>query len=575
MVRLFSAFAFTVLVVVLALSAAITLLMPDIVLIAMFTIIGIPVAIYLMFAPTLFLVAAGAWIGGRLLGGGFGAYLAGAVAALVLMAISAQIANARLQATIDALTAEDRGLAAVPDPRTIAIRVARLGGQAVSDPPCDGFCQRLLLNGVAERVLVVHEDINRPPASDTPAAAYHMERRPACPPVELQEGGDPIDLVSERRNVTTRSADEMMTIEIARGNCLIVGKASLGEADLVISSGAIKRGESEISAGLDLFADTVFAARIAMHERQGAALVETFRQTTTTVYRISHLYMPTVTGGPRRRMHPVLMRTRQRVAGLDLTGFLTDLLGFDLALRRDTAGTETRQILIAALDDDAADAPSRLAGDFFQEIRYGRPIAEADLDLASRLLADPRFAVPRFAWAVVKYAPDAPDSHFDAVAAAMFARLRRFAATGGADHPPWSEQAGYAAAVIRDLPRDTVLRHRADLEWLARQDRVRVPAYGALVRLSEFGADGAATLLWLIDDAWRFDGQGNDWQHPYLAGVIGLCEAGAPRGAGHAALSRAHGLRPHCPVRLLLGPEHQYAGRARRRHRRHPLRDRA
>ena len=53
----------------------------------------------------------------------------------------------------------------------------------------------------------------------------------------------------------------------------------------------------------------------------------------------------------------------------------------------------------------------------------------------------------------------------------------------------------------------------------------------ALRRLSEFGATGAPTLLWLIDDAQRLrDKQRDDWQCPYIAGLVGLCYMGIEGG---------------------------------------------
>ena len=49
-----------------------------------------------------------------------------------------------------------------------------------------------------------------------------------------------------------------------------------------------------------------------------------------------------------------------------------------------------------------------------------------------------------------------------------------------------------------------------------------------LPRYADFGADGIPPLLWLIDDAHRFrETNGKAWQHPYLAGLIGLCKLGA------------------------------------------------
>jgi hypothetical protein len=71
------------------------------------------------------------------------------------------------------------------------------------------------------------------------------------------------------------------------------------------------------------------------------------------------------------------------------------------------------------------------------------------------------------------------------------------------------------------------LAHRADFDWLARQERLRVWAHPALVRLEIFGKDAAPTLMWLVDEAVRTqDKYGTDWNNIYVAGMTGLCRMG-------------------------------------------------
>ncbi|QKV17358.1 hypothetical protein [Oricola thermophila] len=524
------------LLIILGLSAAITLLAPSIVSVAMITIIGIPLGIYLALAPTLFLVALGAWIFGRLFGGGFLVRAGGAIVALALLAVPPLLANARLDAAARQLAMDDHDDLARTEARVIAFRFGRLGASKPQPLRCDGLCQRLLLNGVADRVLYIREDVSNPPAPGTVAAAYRMERRGTCPDIELPRN-DPVKLDGERRNRDGKNVAELMNIRIAAGTCLVAEEAPLGEAGLVVSSGAIKRGMSDISAGLDIFADTVSAGRLTLHERDGAAFRETFRETSVAYRRLWHLYMPSVVGGAELRMYPGLVRRKEQSGGENASsenigGFLAERLGWDLALRQDDADEAMRRLLVEALDDDRAEVPSALAADFFVRIRKSRTMSPADRVLSRRILADRRFAVPEAAFAAVLYAGDAPKTHFSAIAATAFERLRDLSAVEpGANARGWLQQVRSLGIVVSRLPRETILSRRGDLEWLAREERLRVPAYAALTRLSEFGAEGADTLLWLIDDAWRFRGKGpNAWQHPYLAGVIGLCRAGTAAG---------------------------------------------
>ena len=57
------------------------------------------------------------------------------------------------------------------------------------------------------------------------------------------------------------------------------------------------------------------------------------------------------------------------------------------------------------------------------------------------------------------------------------------------------------------------------------------------MRLADAGADAVPTFLYLIDDAQRFRKEGgNDWQHPTLAGLIGICRLGAEGGPAREPL---------------------------------------
>jgi hypothetical protein len=515
----------------LGISAAMTMLMPSIVMMAAISIIGIPIAVFLAAAPFLFVVALGTRIISRWLGGGLLAVVAGAAVTLALLAIPPFLINGSLEGRAKSFVREDHDDGTKPAGEVIAVRGEAMTVHSRDTVNCDGFCQRALVNGITKRILVVKQDVSLPIDPTTEVDSFRMERRTTCPQVKLSEGRDPIKIDGERKD---KRAYELMQLEIAKGNCLIVETAPLGMADTIVSVGVVNRGENAVTAGLSLLADTVSADRITVHGKAGPAYKETFRQTYVVTQKLMPFYVPTVTGDTGLTMARALARYRETInvpsryyEKPDWSGFLTARMGYDLALRAGETQNETRMVLKEAMKRQALDATAAKVGsDFMQGFAVNQKIEGDDLILAQQLMTDERFPVPPGAWTVVKYTKAARPDYFDAIGASMFARLRAFAAEDDRDkYVKWYDQAQNVGSVINVLPRETILRHRHDLEWLARQDVLRVWVHAALRRLSEFGATGAPTLLWLIDDAQRFRDKprSEDWQHPYIAGLVGLC----------------------------------------------------
>lgn len=202
-------------------------------------------------------------------------------------------------------------------------------------------------------------------------------------------------------------------------------------------------------------------------------------------------------------------------------------MGYDLALRSNDVNSETRKVLSDALNTQNIDGSvAKVGSDFLEGFERSHKIAGEDRDIARQLLVNVHFPIPMSAAAAVRHAKDAPQDYFDTIGASMFERLRMIASSDdGKLYPAWRGEASNISDVIHALPRATILKHHEDLEWLAKQDRVRRYAYKALQRLSEFGATSAPTLLWLIDDAQHFRGKsGDDWESAYLAGLTGPCQ---------------------------------------------------
>jgi hypothetical protein len=515
--------------------AAITLLAPSVVVIAAITVIGIPIAIALLLAPLVFIVSLGAWFIGRALRLGYAGYAIGVGAVLLALAVPASLINASLEQRAASFTAEDRdALGKGLHAKVIAVRsdTARFGHDETA---CDGFCMRALMNGVAERVLFVQQDANAPLDAATPARSFRLEKRTACPAVDLRGGHDEIKDEDRPRGSKRKYAHELMQLEIAKGNCLIEEPARLGDADVVLSRGTVHRGKSVIAAGLDPTADTVTAKRLSVHVRDGHGFRETYRRTSVITHFLTPVLAPTAEGAAELRAYAVLARTtvRQNLPSQyetepDWSGFLTGTLKLDLALRDGAAEEDTRQVLAQAAAGTVSEGTDKLGHDFLDGISRRRKMSAEDYPLARSLLTDLRFSVPLNAWAAVRYAAEADESYFDAIAGAMFQRLANIAANDdGKRYPDWQDEARYIAAVVRELPAAAILKHRQELDWLAKQERLRVWAHPALVRLHEFGGDAAATLLMLMDEAVRLkDVYDTDWNNTYVAGLVGLCRMG-------------------------------------------------
>lgn len=517
--------------------AAITTFAPALVTVAAISIVGLPLAIALLFAPLAFCVSLGGWVAHRIFNMGSAGFLLGAALTLAGLAVPAYLINTTLDARVAALVQDDRDAIVTPlHARVIAVRSFKHEWFNKDETRCNGFCMRALMNGVAERVLFIEQDLNQPLDPAMPAQSFRIEKRTECPAVNLQGGRDDIKENGRQTDYRRKFAHELMQLQIAKGNCLIEETVPLGQADIVLSHGVVHRGLNTMGAGLDPFADTANASRLSMHVREGDGFREVYRATGVVAYRLAPVLTLTAEMGAELRTSTVLARFSKRTnlasyeSEPDWSAFLTGKLGFDLALRDSQAEDDTRELLARAVDSKGPldTAAKKLGGDFIDGISRRSKMAAEDYPLARAVLTDQRFALPMSAWAAVRYAKDGDDEYFAAIATGMFERLAAIAREDdGKRYPAWAEDARRIGSVVQQLPARAILPHRAELEWLAKQERLRLRAHDALVSLHLFGADAVPTLLWLMDDAVRLKGDyGTDWNNPYVAALTGLCLMG-------------------------------------------------
>jgi hypothetical protein len=523
---------------------ALALLFPDGVLIALMSIVGIPIAVLMMAAPIVFIVLFATKYLATYFGAGIRGYVLAFAATMAALAVVPFLQNAKLEKQSRALVSGD--LNALTGPLKVDV-LAVQRNEAIKPRGngyyCDEFCARVLLTKSAKQI-IYSQVLAQGEAIDAGAqtVSYRLEERATCPAMKLEQRGAEIQVDQEKGADTVRQPLDLLKIAIASGQCLIEESAPLTTADALLSDYQVARGKSDAQAGFDIFADTVRADRLAVHLRDGTGFREVYRWTGVTTGKLTPILIPTVQFDGMRAMRG-FARVPSRInisdkyyERLNFSNFVTKTLGLELALDRSQSNGNERQLLLDALASAApvSDATQQLADTFMDGLvqmrlaqeKIGMP--EADRELAVQLLSDTRFPVPFASWAVVTKAGPARPDYYDRLAVGLFQRLRGLETIPASKGFDWKEQVRRAAAPLQMLPRDTILKHRADLEWLARNDRVRVPAWQVLPRLHEFGADAVSDLLWLMDDAERFnDKRDNDWQHPHLAGLIGLCKMGA------------------------------------------------
>ncbi len=562
------------LVRILGAATLVVLLFPSIVVVAMISIVGIPLGLAMAAAPTFFLLALGATAGRKLAKREtLAPALVGATAMLALLAAGASGFNTMLHRTADALTAGDHDDLARPlRAKTLAIVRRRPHGWPKGATRCDANCQRLLLSGEVERVLYAEpprEGKAGPDASTggspaptwtaaTEVLSFRFESREACPTVVLADAGD-ASLIEKGR-----SAAEEMRLAVASGRCLVEEAAKLGDADFLLEVSTPHRGLREMEAGLSPWADTVHAERLALFENAPSGFVERYRWTGVETLEHPWILVPTVVGGSELRMVAAFSRSpvrrnprpfaQQWHLEPDLGLFLRDEARLGLLVTATAEpGTDRLAIVTAALDREGPLRPvdQRVIEDLFEELasfQYARTKAvdaaeaerrESIRRVALRAILDLRVIPPRRTMALVQATAEAGGADTAALASALFGRLSTTDPALREDHPSYlGWPLDYVALAVSALPPKAVLPHRDALERLAADPDARVRGSRALVQFSVFGADAAPTLLRLVDEAGRVkssappkDRDRDRWERPLRAALSAMCLAG-PRAPG-------------------------------------------
>lgn len=520
-------------------AAFVTLALPALTVIALISIIGIPLGLAMMATPLLFVVVGLANIVQRLVGrDGPHAVIASLGLAVAALAGVAGYCNALLDRRGDELLSGDVDTLEKPL-RADAIGLAGLDHVVWSkgQTRCDELCQRLLLSGAATRVLVPERRSDGHEwDAETPAVAFRLEERAECPVVQIPGR-------RSRRPVDDAKPDEAMRLAIASGRCLIEEAGTMADAEAVVVTGRAHRGAREAGAGLSLTADTVTVDRAAVHLRENGNFVERYRWTGLTVLRHPPIPIPTLVGGTELHMHPGFVRSKQRrnvrefapEDGVDAIRFARDELGLDVAVPG--AASSRASVIARGLDETGPLRPAtrQVIEDLFESFVLTKQIDEPTRLLAFRALADPRVPAPRNTSALARACAGAGDAVHTELAAILFGKLMATDPALREDHPTYlGWPATYLANAIEALPPAAVLAHRRELEAIARDPSRRRRAHRALPQLAAFGSDAVPTMLYLVDEGLALknaDDSKNsrdreEWQTVFRSGLAGLCRLG-------------------------------------------------
>ena len=182
-----------------------------------------------------------------------------------------------------------------------------------------------------------------------------------------------------------------------------------------------------------------------------------------------------------------------------------------------------------------------------------------DFDLGLRMLENEDYPVPPRLHNLVNYAKrHSGNGQMARLANALVSRMRDNAERYGALGAKPREQVKRLALGVRTLPDSALLPHRDALISLASRSEVQRDGYIALQRLAVYGDDAVPTLLALMKaglEGGEHFYRDNQFQHPYLGGLQGLCMAGAKAPSARLELRRltdAGTLPDHGPYGRLL-----------------------
>lgn len=334
----------SIVILILGVSAIVSIGLPYVQLLLALSFIGLPVAAFLAVAPFLFIFAL-VWLLVRQavhLGSSKRvANIRGLIATSVLFALPGAYSNFEAQRVIyDVQRADIDALDGPLGGGTIAFQGQRSRNGSERTPYCDGMCMHALLTGEADRFIRLQgSEHGQPFDPSLPGTAFYFERRDTCPQVEFREDIyqsflNP-DQSGQRRD--TVEGLQIANLRILDGLCLIQEPATTPQADVVLF-----RGDINVSDDVAPVLAPMRVIRGSAFRRAGDAWEEVYRRSAISAEPMWPLFVPASTFdagggdfseqfGPLRYERLVGSDSRFRLE-FNWYNFVTAELGYSLSL---------------------------------------------------------------------------------------------------------------------------------------------------------------------------------------------------------------------------------------------------
>lgn len=530
------------------LMTVVAITIPSVTIVLMFTGIGLPLGLLILFGPPVFTVLLPLFVLYTITPASpLGKLVIASVLTGLILCLPPLWLNAPIKATAEAWTSHDHNRIHLPlRPSSIGIKKARNYEREASQ--CDDLCLRVLLTGTASRFLIsISDRPDLPPTGREAALEFSLQRRDVCPAVRFKPGFDVLDLPGDRNGREKADAIDLIQLRIATGECLIQRATLLSEAEIVITRGLTKTGTSALDAGFNLNADTIKVFRTSVYSRSAdTSYEETYRQTSVHYMEFAPLLTPVVNGGSEFKMAPGFMRFNRGInwAGESyafpaITRLLTDVLGLNLVLNGDHAGERIERTIDNALQETRSPTAAEWSAfsTYVDRVVVGSRdgVPETLYHLYLRLVQDLRYPPPPRLYAVARQAVKRGNTADLELLARMIVRRAQAGVTWSVG--PSNNIATHWTSIgtaLQQMPLDVLQPYKSELLDIARNPDAQAYGWTALSHLSVFGEDAVPTLLYLVDTGLS-GGKGSfksiEYEHPYLAGITGLCKAGASAGS--------------------------------------------
>ncbi len=313
--------------------------------VALISVIGIPVALALLLLPALASLYIASELGHQLSRifrrGSAKPFSRRAVAAVAVAAsfAVAQAANLQIGASARALAAGDFAHRDAAPIGSLALSGEQLRDTDDKYPACDSLCLRLLISGAVKEVMMTGPiDPNSGPSAGARAIAVKFERRGVCAE-KFYFPKMPARLAARRKSFAGEyAAYEEAQRRQEEGQCLIETETRLGAASAVLAEIETRSGKSAAGAGFDLRADTRTATQLSLYRRKGAAFEEIGRRTVVRYEPLMVFAAPTYlhsygldTKLGFARWTSYLNAPGRQFGNAAQAAFVTDVMGLDLA----------------------------------------------------------------------------------------------------------------------------------------------------------------------------------------------------------------------------------------------------